>query len=722
MKAMRWVLLVILVSLVVVGTSVAAEDVRLEGDWWKGPVGEERRVTLAASFDGATGNDAEYARGDVRSGGFGMETDVAGEHGGATRVGEIGGHVPFPGGSNFNPDHGTVRLLVRGDVWRDETPRWLFEARGLDRIGIRRDMETLSLVFTADRRTDDGIARLDLPLGTVSTDEWHSVVASWDRASGIGWIVLDGRGVSGEMEFPARHRETFVMYVGGGIGGRMGGMNEAGLTLDEFAIYDVPVTVLEAELQPLAIEDEAFLPEVEAAARRCFNLVADLQRWGGWMTIHSWPTLVGSSAQGREHVDFGDAIGNDKSRATPYIAARFLYAYEVLGDYRLFEVARRTGEFLLAAQDARGFWVTGYKMTVNGIKPAASETHIKLQDSVQSHPIFLFAYLYRLTGDERYMEALKLGGEFYLTAQNPNGSWSHHFDAAEGIGKTANGLPQGGELNDLATNDAIDVMVLMYHVTGEAKYLQAVKRAGEWLIAAQGKGLARGWSDQYDKDNNPAWARHFEPPAYGTTATKLACRALREVYRVSKDERYLEPIRDCLAWLKATYPDGKMPCFVEPGTGKRIAAWQREILYIDDPERLAWLKRQPTGVWYYQYVSVTPGIESILADAEAPTLVPEVTQESAAARLAGLRAGAATAMESQNEAGVWVVPKVAGFMGSVGAGFSTNSPRVLYLVRYIEAARMAEGTLEAAWRGDGYLLRMAYPGEDWYEVRWEEAG
>ncbi|MFQ5809222.1 MAG: hypothetical protein ACE5JM_06355 [Armatimonadota bacterium] len=28
--------------------------------------------------------------------------------------------------------------------------------------------------------------------------------------------------------------------------------------------------------------------------------------------------------------------------------------------------------------------------------------------------------------------------------------------------------------------------------------------------------------------------------------------------------------------------------------------------------------------------------------------------------------------------------------------------------------------LEPVWRGDGNLLRMAHPEEDWCEVRWEE--
>ncbi|NOZ19604.1 MAG: pectate lyase, partial [Planctomycetes bacterium] len=364
-------------------------------------------------------NDADFARGMPLAGGFGTTADVPGKYGKAMRIAEKGGHVHYRGGSNFNPHRGTLRMFVKGSVWQDETPRWLFDARGADRIGILRDKTTLSLVFNRDRRTEPPIAKLDLPIKDVTTDEWHSVVASWDRDAGVGSIALDGRCVTGKMKFPDRHSPVLVFYVGGGFSGRAVGINLPGLEIDDLVIYDLPLSVLQAEKNPLPKEDQELLVKTEKNARKCLNFVADLQRWGGWQTLYTWPTLIGSSAQDRQFVDFPEAVGNDKSHASPYIAARFLYAYEVLGDYRFFEVALKTADLLLAAQDPRGFWVHGYRMTVSGIKPAASERHVKLQDSVQSHPIFFLSYLYRLTGDERTMAALKRAGEFYLKAQNP---------------------------------------------------------------------------------------------------------------------------------------------------------------------------------------------------------------------------------------------------------------------------------------------------------------
>lgn len=703
-----------------VAPAAEPEAVQLRGNWWRPPAAATRHTTLVAAFDSSEHNDADSARGVRFSGGFGMQADAPGRHGKGTRIGEKGGHLNFRGGSNIQLSHGTLRMQVKGEAWQDSTPRWFFEARAADRIGVQRAPGRLSLTVSESRRPDTAIGRLDLDVGGVSADDWHSIVASWDRRSGRGWIALDGRGISGALAFSADPRPAFAIYLGGGFGARLGGMNEAGLFIDDVVLYDVPLPILEAEPVPLPDDDESFLPVAEIAARKALDFVADLQRWGGWQTIYTWPTLLGSSAQGREHVTFDDYLDNDKGNGSPRTAAVFLYAYEVLGDYRYLDVILRTGEFLLAAQDPRGFWVHGYRMTVHGIKPAASERHIKFQDQVQAHAMFLLGALHRLTGDARYLDAVKKAGEFYLAAQNPNGSWSHHFDAQEGMGKNAVGQPQGGELNDAAMNDAIEVMAYVFHLTGEARYVRAIRRAGDWLIEAQGDSVPL-WADQYDGDDNPAWARHFEPPAYGVRATQLACAGLREVYRFSRDPRYLESIRKAVSWAEANCPDGNMWCYVEPGTGRPIASWQRKIHYLDDPKQLAFMKTLPTGRWYLEKTSIARSLRRTLEQAEGD--VPRrqaLTEEHVRAQLAGLRGQAQHARDTQNEAGIWVVPNVADFMGSLGAGFTAHIPRVFLLLRYAEAARMAKGELTLEDRGGGGMRSAAYTGDDWYDLDWNE--
>ncbi|MFW6156909.1 MAG: pectate lyase, partial [Armatimonadota bacterium] len=371
-------------------------------------------------------------------------------------------------------------------------------------------------------------------------------------------------------------------------------------------------------------------------------------------------------------------------------------------------------------QDERGFWVHGYRMTVHGIQPAASDRHIKLQDLVQAHPSFYLAYVHRVTGDERYLDAIKRAGEWFIEAQNPNGSWSHHYDAEEDVGKNARGEPGAGEINDATMNSGIDMMAFMYHMTGEAKYVEAMKRAGDWLIEAQGDEVPL-WAMQYDPEDNPQWARHFEPPAWSIAGTRHAITALREMYRFSGDERYLDAIKRSLAWMEENLPEGRMYNHVEPETGRPVAAWQREIYYLDNPEHVAYLETVPIGSGYTKEGEVLEWTRERVEQAQSLPSWPEITPESALESLPDRRGGAQSALETQHpEAPVWITERFANFMGSIGRAFAAYSPRTLLMLRYIERAHIAKGEIEPVYRGDGDLQRAAYPQDDWYEVDWAE--
>ncbi len=224
-----------------------AEPLTLTGDWWQAPAEVTRHTTLVCSFDATDQDDADSARDFAESGGFGMTSELEGLHGSGAQIAEIGGHLNFRGGSNFQAAHGTVRFAVRGDVWAEDTPRWLFDARGQDRIGILREPGKLSLRVSERWRTDRAIGEVVLETGEVSVSDWHTVVASWDREAGVGWIALDGAGISGEMAFSQDSRPAFAIYLGGGFGGRTGGLNLPGLAFDDFVLYDIPLPILEAE-------------------------------------------------------------------------------------------------------------------------------------------------------------------------------------------------------------------------------------------------------------------------------------------------------------------------------------------------------------------------------------------------------------------------------------------------------------------------------------------
>jgi hypothetical protein len=246
----------------------SAEGFHLRGAWWQGPGGPGRHTSFVATFDHESDHDADHARGERRAGGGGMEAATPGKHGQATRIVVSGGHLHYRAEKNFNPQHGTIRMLIKGEVWRDATPRWLFEARGRWGIGIRPDPRRLSLLFSVVGGVPtpviepEPICRLDLPVENVSTDEWHSVVASWDRARNRGWIALDGRGVTGELNWPDNEQNPYVFYVGGSHEARRRGRNEPGLQIDELVIYDRAMPMLEAMLRSQRTHGEGVLRAV----------------------------------------------------------------------------------------------------------------------------------------------------------------------------------------------------------------------------------------------------------------------------------------------------------------------------------------------------------------------------------------------------------------------------------------------------------------------------
>jgi hypothetical protein len=200
----------------------------------------------------------------------------------------------------------------------------------------------------------------------------------------------------------------------------------------------------------------------------------------------------------------------------------------------------------------------------------------------------------------------------------------------------------------------------------------------------------------------------------------LASEALIEVYRISGDVAYLRPVEACLTWLKERFPDGLSWYSLDPATGRPIAAWQREIKFLDEPGILEWFSSQPTLTAYTARVRTADAVRRLLENSERPK-ARGPDWGAALMALPDLGNSARQALSAQNETGVWVRPQYEEFIGSLGSGFRTLAPELLHLLRYIEAARTAAGELSAISRGDGEIRQMAFPAPDWYDVPWTDA-
>ena len=127
---------------------------------------------------------------------------------------------------------------------------------------------------------------------------------------------------------------------------------------------------------------------------------------------------------------------------------------------------------------------------------------------MQAYPFF---DAYDLPGDKQYLRVALDLADYYLRVQEPEGFW--HYDLNP---RQKAGIISGGSYNDGAATGGLEMMLVMYHLTRDAKYVARVPRLGQWIFDTQlGQGRVRGWCQQYDLDNRPAAARHFETDTLG---------------------------------------------------------------------------------------------------------------------------------------------------------------------------------------------------------------
>lgn len=203
--------------------------------------------------------------------------------------------------------------------------------------------------------------------------------------------------------------------------------------------------------------------------------------------------------------------------------------------------------------------------------------------------MFLLCYVYRLSGDKRFLDGAVRSADFVCTTQNPNGGWGHqwHLKHRKAMGSSGSRW-QASEFEDSAFTGPFHQMLVIYRFTGVRKYLNAALRGADWVIDAQLQGATRGWAEQYDKNNVPAWGRAFEPPACTMLSTKEACQALLAAWLITRNDRYLEPIAACVTWARGVkHRKGNMfYWYYDVKTGRPIAGLKHKIYFMDDPAQV----------------------------------------------------------------------------------------------------------------------------------------
>lgn len=306
-----------------------------------------------------------------------------------------------------------------------------------------------------------------------------------------------------------------------------------------------------------ACEENSLEKQTEETLRRALTTMAGRQTHGGWGRAY---TLDGSIMWG-EHRPIPAYAITIQPPATPSVAGAYLRAARVLNDAGFAANAKAARDALVAMQTHEG----GFPHEGNPSGPKAKMG--TFDDDTTTGALNFLIDWWQYTGKEDDLALIILTGDFLIAAQYPDsGGWPQAYPPPSG------GYAKCITFNDNAMVNVIKSLLRLHALLGDPRYLDAATKGGDCIIRLQGGPGEEIWAQQYDPETlEPAWARNFEPPGYSSVESIGVCNILIELYLVTGDQRYLEPLPKAFAWYDARrLPNGKWARLYEPKTQRPV--------------------------------------------------------------------------------------------------------------------------------------------------------
>ncbi len=379
---------------------------------------------------------------------------------------------------------------------------------------------------------------------------------------------------------------------------------------------------------------------------------------------------------------------------TPTVGMAFLKAYDATGDRQFLEAAGAAAMACARSQLESGGW--DYKMDFDPEKmrawylrtdkgkladaQAAKRRNISTfdDDNTQSAIRFLIAFVDRTkqeTSPEvaEIRQALDYGLAKMLEAQYPIGAWPQRYDGKPRDPKDfpvkpasipkeyPREWPKGNyythyTLNDNTQRDCIRTMLEAYHTLGRKDCYDAAKKGGDFLILAQLPPPQSAWAQQYNANNEPAWARAFEPPAVCGGESVGVMRMLIDLYLETGEEKYLKPIPAALDWFdRSQIAPNRWARFYELGTNKPIYGDRDGKIHYTLEEISA--ERASGYGWEGNYgvESIKKLYEQVRKEGREAYLAAQKKKDAVSdSRLRSLESSAKSVIASQDEQGRWI--------------------------------------------------------------------
>ncbi|MET0535399.1 MAG: pectate lyase [Steroidobacter sp.] len=211
-----------------------------------------------------------------------------------------------------------------------------------------------------------------------------------------------------------------------------------------------------------------------------WNYVVD---FAGDRSLRDWYGTVGRNAWRLEEFQhyYGNATFDDEVTAD---AAKFLLRiYVEKHDPRYKPALERAIQFVLESQYPIGGWPQRYPISEEFSKHGRPDysSFLTFNDDVSAQNIYFLTLCYEVLGDERVLDAITRGMNFFLLAQQgpPQPGWSLQYtlDVRPAAARTYE--PQSLATHTTATN--IGHMISFYQLTGDSKFIARIPEALAWL-------------------------------------------------------------------------------------------------------------------------------------------------------------------------------------------------------------------------------------------------
>jgi PelA/Pel-15E family pectate lyase len=280
---------------------------------------------------------------------------------------------------------------------------------------------------------------------------------------------------------------------------------------------------------------------------------------------------------------------------TPTVGLAYVAAYQATGDRYYLDAIEEVASALIYGQLKSGGWTNCIDFDPTGARVAqyrngrgSGKNNSSLDDGqTQSAIRFLIqadaAFEFKNAGIH---EATLLALDALLAAQFPSGgfpqvwsgpvskqpvvqaSYPEHDYRTEGRVKNYWDMPT---LNDNVCVHVAHALRDAYHVYQEERYLDAIKKLGDFLLLAQMPEPQPAWAQQYNYQMQPIWARRFEPPAIAGHESQSIVGLLIDIAEITKDSKYLKTLPAAIAYLRrSTLADGQIARYYELETNRPL--------------------------------------------------------------------------------------------------------------------------------------------------------